>query len=168
MNVLKDYEIPYTGLKIGKHQFSFEVNDTFFEAFEYSEFDRGTLKVEVEMEKHETMLVLHFNIHGSITTSCDRCMEDVDLQVDAKERLIIKFGDEPFQDTDEIIILPPSEHKVKLAQPIFEFIELNMPQKRVHEDGKCNTEMLSKILEYQASEEKTDPRWNALAELKGN
>lgn len=166
---MKEFEIPYTGLKEGKHHFSFEVNNTFFEAFEYSEIHKGSLTANVDLEKQSNMLVLHFDIVGTITIPCDRCMEDVSVPVQAAERLIVKFGDEPYEETDEIFVLPPSEHKVNVAQPIFEFVELNMPQKRLHAEGKCNSQMIEKLSEYAVrEEEKTDPRWKALEELKKN
>lgn len=169
MGVLKDYEIPYTGLKLGKHNFRFEIGNKFFEAFEYSEVEKGELVAAVELEKQSTMLVLNFHISGTVNTICDRCTEPIDVPVSAEERLIVKFGDEPFEDTDEIIVLPPSEHKVKLGQFLFEFIELNMPQKRIHEEGKCNREMIAALNEHRVEDgDVTDPRWEALKALKNN
>ena len=167
--MLKDYEIPYTGLKVGKHHFKFEIGDKFFEAFEYSEIDRGNLVANVELEKQSTMMVLNFKITGTINTLCDRCTEPINVPVNAKERLIVKFGDEPFEDTDEIMVLPQSEHKVKLAQALFEYIELNMPQKRLHEKGLCNQEMITRLQDHMIDEgEEIDPRWAALKALKNN
>ena len=55
---LKQFSIPFTGLKIGKHQFEFEIDKSFFDAFEYSLVKEGHLKAAVELDKQETMLIL--------------------------------------------------------------------------------------------------------------
>ena len=62
---LKQFSVPFTGLKIGKHQFDFEIDNSFFDAFEYSLLKKGNLKAEVELDKQETMLILHFHIQGT-------------------------------------------------------------------------------------------------------
>jgi len=59
---LQQYSIPFTGLKLGVHNFEFEVNDAFFGEFEYSLVKSGSLKVELELDKQETMMFLHFYI----------------------------------------------------------------------------------------------------------
>ena len=68
---LRDFLIPFTGLKLGKHQFEFIINDTFFDEFEYSLVKKANLVCQVEMEKQETMLILNFQISGTIDASCD-------------------------------------------------------------------------------------------------
>ena len=39
--------------------------------------------------------------------------------------------------------ISPSEDKVDLTQYIYESIVLSLPYRRVHEEGKCNPEMLA-------------------------
>ena len=63
---LKTYSIPFTGLKLGKHQFDYVITDAFFDEFEYSLVKKADLKCEVELEKQETMLILNFHINGTI------------------------------------------------------------------------------------------------------
>ena len=38
MNNLKEYLIPFVGLKEGKHQFDYQIDDSFFEHFEFDEY----------------------------------------------------------------------------------------------------------------------------------
>ena len=47
----KNFLIPFTGLKIGTHQFNFEVDDLFFEERDYSILKKGELCVDVTLEK---------------------------------------------------------------------------------------------------------------------
>ena len=55
---------------------------------------------------------------------------------------------------------------------LFELITLSLPNKRQHPENKdgttnCNTEMINLIDKYNHIEEKSsDPRWDALKDLK--
>ena len=53
---IKEFLIPFVGLKIGKHFFDFEINSSFFDAFEYSPIQNGVLNAKLELDKKETML----------------------------------------------------------------------------------------------------------------
>ena len=46
MNNLKEYLIPFIGLKIGKHQFDYQVDNTFFAHFDYDEFKDASVSPE--------------------------------------------------------------------------------------------------------------------------
>ncbi|HRS53626.1 MAG TPA: hypothetical protein P5250_02845 [Bacteroidales bacterium] len=63
MKNLKEYEIEYLGLKNGPHVWNFEIDNTFFEIFEYSEIRQGKVNVQVVLQKCPTMLTFSFNIH---------------------------------------------------------------------------------------------------------
>ena len=54
MNDLKEYLIPFSGLKIGKHQFDYQLYNTFFKDFDYDEFNDASIKVVVVLEKKST------------------------------------------------------------------------------------------------------------------
>ncbi|HEX8547167.1 MAG TPA: DUF177 domain-containing protein, partial [Cytophagaceae bacterium] len=107
MKSLQEYKIPFTGLKTGKHQFDFDIDESFFAEFEYSLVKNGKLSVEMEMDKQETMLILQFKIKGEIFSNCDFCLSDFPTKVKVNERQIVKFSDdENLEDnTDEIIVL---------------------------------------------------------------
>ena len=51
MNNLKEYLIPFVGLKIGKHQFDYQIDNTFFKNFDYDEFNDVSIKVDIVLEK---------------------------------------------------------------------------------------------------------------------
>ncbi len=52
MKDLKEFTIPFVGLKLGKHQFNFELK-AFFEHFEYDEFNDAAINLDVLLEKNE-------------------------------------------------------------------------------------------------------------------
>lgn len=176
---LQEYSIPFTGLKEGKHQFDFDVDKRFFDEFEYSLVKNGNLKVELELDKQETMLILQIVIKGHIFLNCDICLSDFPSVVDAKERVIVKFGeDDSLEDeTDEIIVLSRNEHELNASTLIYEYINLAVPYfHRCDKAGStewCDQDMVEKLEKLsgpdQAEEKEqnaADPRWEALKNIK--
>jgi len=51
MKQLSEYLIPFVGLKLGKHQFEYQIDNAFFENFDYDEFESSSIKVNVVLEK---------------------------------------------------------------------------------------------------------------------
>lgn len=176
MKANKDFLIPFVGLKQGKHQFEFEINKSFFDDFGFDEFNGVNIKVDLVLEKKSTMLELSFKHKGTVNVPCDLSNEDFDLPVKGKLSLIVKFGDEYNDDSDEMLILPHGEYQVDVAQYIYELIVLSVPSKRIHpgiKDGTLGTEILDKLNELAPKEkekkeeqkENTDPRWDELKKL---
>ena len=116
------------------------------------------------------MLVLYFDIKGSVNVMCDRCLDQFDQPVNGEERLIVKFGDSYYEESDEVVVIPETEYKLNVSQYIYEFINLLLPIKRVHPNdkqgvSKCNPEFVNR-LEGAKDDEMTDHRWDALKMLR--
>jgi len=164
---MKEFIIPFSGLKTGKHEFKFKIDHTFFEAFDQALLEDANLNADLVLEKTESMLILNLNAKGFTHVPCDRCGDYFDLPIESSERVIVKFGDEEFEQTDEIIVLRPEEYEIDVSQRIYEMIVLNLPNKRVHQNPEdCNQEVLEKLNEINGPEEDIDPRWEALKKLK--
>ena len=166
----KEFTIQFSGLATGVHQFGFEIDQSFFETFDYGDLADGNLTIDCMMEKQERMLIFTFDIKGKVGVVCDRCLDDFDLPVEGKERLIVKFGNEAMEENDEIVVIPEQEHEIDLSQYLYEYINLMLPYRKVHgedENGEslCNQEVIKRIEEH-TQEEETDPRWDALKKLK--
>ena len=76
MNKTKEYLIPFIGLKTGKHHFEYQISNSFFEIFDYQEFNNSNIKVNVVLEKKSTMLELAFKHKGSVNVPCDMTNEE--------------------------------------------------------------------------------------------
>jgi len=165
----KSFEIPYTGLVLGNHQFNFEIGESFFKNIEYSEIKLGKVKARVNLIKESTMLVLNFSLQGFVTLMCDRCLENYNQDIEGSFKLIVKFGEQAEEISDEMITVLADDSSLNLEPFLYEYIVLLLPLKHVHpddEDGNhtCDVEMLKQIDEY--SETKADPRWDALKDIK--
>ena len=173
MSYLKDFIIPFEGLNIGNHDFSFDVNQLFFEEIAYSEIKNGQLLVELDLEKQESMLILSFSINGSVEVTCDRCTDKFNFPIKGNQQLLVQFGDEFVEQDGDMITIPRNDSEIDLAPFIYEYIFLMLPIQRIHPDDEhgnstCNTEMLEKLSELSFTETKHDPRWDALKKLKKN
>ena len=173
MKSLKTYTIPFTGLKPGKHRFDFEINDAFFNEFEYSLVKKGVLSCIVELDRQETMLVLDFKIEGNISNTCDRCLAAYPQPINVDERLIAKFSDEGEVNDEDIIYLTKNDHEINIAGFVYEYINVAAPFIAVCDDAGnkeyCDKEMLERLEKLASSDEtdeKADPRWEALKKLK--
>ena len=112
-----EYTIRFSGLKDGKHDFSFQLTDSFFEQLDYSIIEGGNLDAEVELDKSPNMLELLFKIKGSVRVMCDRCTDYFNLDVEGSEGLIYKFSDAPVDDdlsppAGRCHWIPPRRHRV--------------------------------------------------------
>jgi uncharacterized metal-binding protein YceD (DUF177 family) len=169
----KEFSIPFSGLKQGKHKFDYVVNNEFFESFEYTEFNDVDVNVHVSLNKLSTMLEFELEAKGTVNIDCDITSEPYDQEIISYLELVVKFGDEYNDDNDEILIIPHGEHQVNIAQYVYEMLVLAVPQKRIHpgvEDGTLDSEALKRLEALQPKERKenednTDPRWDALKKL---
>ena len=162
------------GLKQGKHQFEYDIDNKFFEHFEYDDFNSANVKVDLELEKKPTMLELAFRASGTVYVYCDLTNEPYDQPIDSELFLVIKFGQEYNDDNEDLLILPHGEYEVNIQQYIYELIVLAVPSKRVHPgvlDGTLKSEVLEKLDELSPrekeikAEEDIDPRWEKLKNL---
>lgn len=173
MMKLKEYFIPFSGLKLGKHEFVYRIDNAFFESFDYHEFNGASIRAKAILDKMSTMMELELQAEGTVNVDCDLTGEPFDLPLESKLGLVIKFGEEYNDEDDEILILPHGEFQINIAQYLYEMTVLAVPQKRVHPgvgDGSLKSEILDKLEELQPKENKepskeTDPRWDDLKKL---
>jgi uncharacterized metal-binding protein YceD (DUF177 family) len=170
VNNLETYIIPFSGLKAGAHQFTFRIDKSFFEHFEYSQVADGQVDVTVDLEKEERMLVFYFTISGTVILPCDRCNDPMELEISGKEQLVVKLGDHFEEESEVVVIIPEAENKVDLGPYIYEYIHLMLPIRRVHpgdteEESRCNPDVLKKLKEL-SEQHNPDPRWEALNKLR--
>ncbi len=179
MKHLKTYTIQFVGLKQGEHDFQYKIGDTFFEHFEYDDFNSIDVDLKVNLIKKSTLMEFNFDAQGYVNVNCDLTNEPYDQPIAGTYKFVVKFGQEYNDENDDILILPHGEYEVNIAQYIYELIVLAMPLKRVHpgvEDGSLESDILDKLEELsiknkeadepeaQAPKE-TDPRWDKLKDF---
>lgn len=165
VKALKEYRIPFIGLKPGLHQYSFTLNDAFFEAFKYSEIEHASIEAALELDKRPNMLVLHFVLDGEIEVLCDRCGDPIRQPLKGKHDLIVKFGEESGDTDDDLIILGPAESDVDVSQFLYEYAHLDLPARHVHATPEdCNQTVLNELQKYSVQSDSND-QWIALKNM---
>jgi len=185
------YKVDLKNLSPGVHEFEYILENKFFVDIDGDEVQKGKVKVNLTVKRSSMVFDMNFQLEGLVYVPCDRCLDDMDLPISAKNKLIVKFGKEYAEESDEIVIIPEAEGEINLAWFIYEFIALTIPMKHVHAPGKCNKAMSSKlkkhttrrsddddeyedesadeiIVEDDSSDMSSDPRWDALKGLVEN
>lgn len=177
MDKLKNYNVSFSGLKLGEHTFEFEISQEFFDLFSFEQdFQKPEIDVHLNLEKHSTFLDLNFKIEGSVEVVCDITSENYRQPIHGEMPLVVKFGHEFDDSDDEVWIIPFGEYEINVAQMMYELALLSIPKKKVNpnldsEQAQQALELLEKYapktVEQPSHEENTsiDPRWDSLKNL---
>ena len=172
MSGVRDFVINFGSLSPGEHEFQFEIKDSFFQKFENSLIQKGNVDVLVVVEKKENMLMLDFTMEGTVTVPCDRCLEDLDLDIESFNELIVKFGSETEELSDNVIMISSKEHELDVSQFIYEYLTLIIPMRNVHDemegDKECDPEVIKALEKLKIQEIPIDPRWEDLKKINLN
>ncbi len=170
MDTLKEFSIPIKGLKTGIHHFNFTLDKHFFDAFEDSIIKDGNFQVQLEFDKRPDLFVLVFQFKGAVKTACDRCLETIDLPVENSQQLLVKFSDEP-KDDSEVVYITTTLTAFNVAKYIYEYINLALPLIKVYDCENDNPRPCNdKMLDYLDPSEQEDgnnsnPIWDELKKL---
>lgn len=176
-------------MPIGNQHFAYSVDTAFFHDMESADIRSGLVSVELDVKNDGDIYTLDFAFKGNVVIACDRCLDDLDHAVDTDYHIVVKYGDEFNDDSDDVLTIPESDNFLNVAYMIYDTIALTIPLKHVHPSGQCNKEMAAKLRShaaliegeeaddeddfYSASDEEAttetnDPRWDALRSLLDN
>ena len=149
----------------------YDLDNGFFESLDGSDLNSGSVHVSVSIRKATGFFELLYHTEGTVTVTCDRCLDDMDQPIETDSRFVVKLGTVNSEEGD-VIIVDEDEGIIDTSWLIYESIVLAIPIKHVHAPGKCNPAMSQVLEELSADrssdEESTqpvDPRWSKLAEF---
>jgi uncharacterized protein len=174
---LRAFSVNIIGLSNKVHHFDFEFGDEFFEAYGTRVVSKGNFKVDVELDKRETLIEATFKIKGEAKLICDRSLDPFEYPVNTKKKIVFKYGDANQELSDEIVIIHRDTDTLELGQYIYEFIVLEIPIKKLHpryqHEADTDDESEGKIIyssgdstQDPESGDDIDPRWEKLKKLK--
>lgn len=167
----RKYVLKFSGLSNNLHEFEYTVGGDLFKDFDCEEILDADLLVKLSLEKSERQLELSFEIQGKISVLCDRCGDDMDLNLNFERKLYVRFG-EKFEEQDvELYIIPFNESSIDLAPFIYEYVTLEKPMRCVHGEMEgnnqtCDSEVVNILETPIEKEQEIDSRWEALKNLK--
>ena len=164
---ITDYDIVFSGLKEGEHNYVFKISDTFLKNFGFNELNNVDIEVNSIFVKKNSLMEHNLHGKGSYILTCDISNEEFPYRMVSELNYIIKFGENYNDDNDQYVIIPYSSYKFNIAKTIYEMIVLSIPQKKVHPgiiDGSLNSKAVKILNELSpgAKKNKLDPRWNKL------
>jgi uncharacterized metal-binding protein YceD (DUF177 family) len=179
MSRRREFEIAYVGLKPGIHVFNYTINDLFFETFQQQDFRNCKAHVKLSLDKNSSFMLLKFEIGGSLEVTCDRCSNNLPLELWDEFNIIVKMVEEPgamnnLEDDPDVYYISRHEGHVDVANWIYEFINLSLPLQKACSfekmDGPyCNEAARDMLKKLEPEEKKTEenPIWKGLEKFKG-
>lgn len=128
----REFQIAYVGLKPGIHEFAYEVDDSFFDAFQAPDFRKCRAQVKLLLDKQNGFLRLTFEIGGKLEVTCDRCNSNLPLELWDEFRITVKMVEEPEamneqEEDPDVYYISRTESHLDVAAWVYEFINLSLP-----------------------------------------
>jgi len=167
-----DYVIPLNGWAAGEREYRWQADNKFFQKFDNTEILDAAVEVEARAVKSGHYIGVDLDIRGHVTVACDRCLEDLQLPVEAHPAFSVKFGEEASSEEEmregsrEILFLSASDAELDLSQAIYDYVCLSLPMQRVHAEGECNPDTVRFLGQEPVNEEAGDTN-SPFAALKG-
>lgn len=124
-------------------------------------------------------MMLKFEIGGSVNVICDRCGNDLRMDLWDEFKLVIKQVENPGEmnqneEDPDVFYISRTESHIHLGEWIYEFVLLSIPNQRMCNENEiggpqCNKEILAMLKKMQSSTtENNHPLQQGLEKLKKN
>lgn len=185
MKKISEYNINLVGLGDKRHEYDFDLDNSFFQLFDQNLVNGGHLQAHVVLDKSTLLLSFEIHIKGEVNLTCDRSLEAFDYPLDITETLLVKYGAEEMELDENVLQIPHESQSINMAQHLFDYIGLAIPMKKLHprfvseeEDEAPGDGLLiystgageqgESDQDDQAGEGPVDPRWDILKKLNNN
>jgi uncharacterized metal-binding protein YceD (DUF177 family) len=176
MSSRREFEIAFVGLKPGVHEYNYRINDKFFIEYQEQDFKNVEANVRLLLEKNSSFMLLRFQVGGKAEVICDRCSNELPLQLFEDFTVTIKMTDDPelMNDQEEdpdVYYISRGESHIDVKDWIYEFVNLSIPMQKTCDyenmDGPyCNPTAKEVLNNMKPGEEKQNPLWKGLEKFK--
>ena len=122
----KSHIVALDSLELGAHVFDFQLDNAYFGEVENSELLSGEVKVSAQLNLRQYDFDLTMEVRGLVQVTCDRCLDAMDVAIDAQETEW-EWDEQP--------------KLIDLSWLAYELIIVNLPLVHSHQEGGCNPEM---------------------------
>ena len=142
----KKYEIDLVSLKEGHPvEYAYKIGKEFFESKGYADILAADVDVVLSVEKRHGGYMFEFDLDGTLTVACDRCLEPVTLPVATSYDIMVRHGEDYDDSRDDVLVIPESWTRLDVSGIIYDTLLLELPVRAVHPDGEYNPEMLERM-----------------------
>ena len=177
MSNRREFEIAFVGLKPGVHEFNYRIDDRFFEEYNEQDFRNPDANVKLLLEKSNSFMILRFQIGGKAEVTCDRCSNELPIQLFDDFTVTIKMTDDPEvmneqEEDPDVYYISRGESHIDVKDWIYEFVNLSIPMQKMCDyenmDGPfCNPEAREVLKKMKGVGEEPNPIWKGLEKFKG-
>ncbi|HEY6955670.1 MAG TPA: DUF177 domain-containing protein [Flavisolibacter sp.] len=178
MSNRREFEIAFVGLKPGVHEFNYRIDDRFFEEYNEQDFRNPDANVKLLLEKSNGFMILRFEIGGKAEVTCDRCNNNLPIQLFDEFKVMIKMTDDPAvmneqEEDPDVYYISRGESHIDVKDWIYEFVNLSIPMQKTCEyenmDGPYCNPAAREVLSKMKPDENhgSSPIWKGLEKFKG-
>ncbi len=141
-------KIDIKGIAPGEHRYDFHIDRSLFEVYENDTVSEADIEASALLVKGAGCFRLTLEITGTVTVACDRCLADLDIPVEVEQSFVVRFPGGAEEDEDvaeDEIMMGQDASELDLSQVIYDYVCTSLPIRKVHEDGKCDPEMMEKM-----------------------
>ncbi|MBD5192209.1 MAG: DUF177 domain-containing protein [Bacteroidales bacterium] len=193
MGKFTEYKLMLKSMPKGVNEFVYKLGKQFFVNMENNDVRDANLTVDLAVNNTGDFYDLTFAVEGEVTVLCDRCLDDLVLPIETSYHVVVKYGENYNDSSDELLEIPESDNYLNVAYMIYDTVMLAIPIKHVHPMGKCNRAMSALLKKHRSGanagedtaledqlideidsmdsadvETPTDPRWDELKKLTDN
>ena len=96
MGKRREFEIAFVGLKQGIHEYQYQIDDRFFEAYQQQDFRNCRANIKLALDKQNGFMLLKFEIGGAVEVTCDRCSSTIlPMNLWDEFNLVVKLVEDP-------------------------------------------------------------------------
>lgn len=135
MSNRREFEIAFVGLKPGVHEYSYEIDDRFFEEYNDQDFRDTKASVKLFLEKNNSFMLLRFEIGGKAEVTCDRCNNSLPIELFDEFTITVKMTEEPEvmneqEEDPDVYYISRGESHLDVKNWIYEFVNLSIPMQK--------------------------------------
>lgn len=176
MSSRREFEIAFVGLKPGVHEYNYQVDDLFFDEFGEQDFVSTNAHVKLLLEKSNSFMMLRFEIGGKTQVTCDRCGNDLPIQLFEEFTITVKMTDDPEvmneqEEDPDVFYISRGESHIDVKNWLYEFVNLSIPMQKTCEyenmDGPhCNPAAREVLNNMKPEEKKENSIWKGLEKFR--
>ena len=180
MGSMRTFEIAFVGLKPGVHEFNYELDSQFFKDKAGDSNDVIAANVKLSLDKNNGFMLLKFIVGGKAEVNCDRCGNQLNVDLWDEFKLVIKLTEDPQkaneeEDDADIFYIAKSQSHIEVSDWLYEFVMLSIPMQHIcgkdkNEQSLCNQEVLKKLeaMQVKTDEQHGNSIWKGLDKFKNN
>lgn len=174
----REFDIAFVGLKPGLHEYDYEVDSKFFQDYKQTDFSNCQAKIKLTLERNTSFLMLKFEVGGNMDVVCDRCGNNLGMELWDEFNLIVKLVENPdemnvTEEDPDIHYISRTESHLHVADWIYEFVTLSIPMQRSCKEEEiggpqCNKEVLEMLKKMEDVNKGNNPLSQGLEKFRKN